>query len=240
MECKLRLLGLLALVCLTTDGFTAESVFDENFDNADVYSIGEPPPAGFGVLRHGSWLPLSGKNRMGTVAAREKNQYLELSLSDAASSGIKARAIGIFGRTNQEATALAKSVDLRVALQFSGPPDETFHLMVNGDDGKSKAAIGVSEGGLNVSFGGKQQPLGGIIEPNVWYEIQLLLPANPAADSTYTANLFAADGSSLDSKTGRLSRTPDKEKGSNYTGFDIQHQTPGLSLLIDKITATEE
>lgn len=240
MECKLRLLGLLAVICLTTNGFTSESVFDENFDNSEVYSVGEPPPAGFGFIRHGSWLPLSGKNRMGTITAREKNQCLELSLNDTSPSGIKARAIGIFGRTNQEATALAKPLKFRVTLQFSKPPDESFYLMVNGDDGKSKAAIGATNGELNVSFGGKQQPLGGIIEPNVWYEIQLLLPANPAADSIYTANLFAADGSPLDSKTGRLSRSADKEKGSNYTGFDIQHQAPGLSLLIDKITATEE
>lgn len=239
MECKTWLLGLIVLASFSASGFATDTVFNEDFDNSKVYSGGEQPPAGFGFLRYGSWMLLSGENRMGTVGARDGNQCLELSLSEG-TPGIRARLIGTFGRTNQEPAVITNPLEFRIALQFSKPPDESFHLMVCGGDGKSKATIGADGGGLNVSFGGERQPLGGIIEPNVWYEVQLLLPANPATASSFTANLHVADGSLLDSKTGRLSRSVDEEKGSNYTGFDIQHQTLGLSILIDKITATEE
>lgn len=240
MECKILLLRLFALVGLAANGFAADTVFSENFDNPEVYSVGEMLPAGYGFIHHGNWALLSGKNQMGTIIARDGNQCLDLNLSDVSPPGTKARAIGTFGRTNQEATVVTKPLEFRIALQFSKTPDESFYLMLYGTDGKSKATIGVADGGLNVSFGGKRQSFGGTIEPNVWYEVQLLLPADSATNSTFTANLYAADGSLLDSKTGRLSRTVDKEKGINYTGFDIQHQLPGLSLLIDKITATEE
>lgn len=236
MECKIASFAILVLICLTESGL-AEIVFDENFDDANIYAVGEQPSAGFGVIQHGGWGQLQGENRMGTVIAQEGNQCLQLSLDDEM-PGAKVRAIGVFGRTNQEATVVTEALEFRVALQFSKPPDESFYLMICGGDGKSKATISGNGDGLTVSFGGERKVLGGTIEPNVWYEIQLLLPACPMTQKTFTASLHEADGSLLDSKTGYLSRSVDDgEKGSNYTNFDIQHHSPGLSIQVDKIMA---
>lgn len=211
-------------------------VFDEDFEG-EPYGVGTALPTGHGTIRHGQWVELARDIHPGMVIEKDGRHAMELALNEQEIA--KVRAIGSFGRDNQESTPVTEELDVRITFQVSQLLDETFSIQLLGKDGKSRATIGMGEwGGLSVSFGGKRTSLGPNIKPGVWYELQLLMPANPVTKSTFVANLYEGDGKTLlDSLEGRVSRSVE-EGGSSYSGIDIQHQMQGASLLIDKIKAT--
>lgn len=231
---------LIALGCLVFAGLnvSAEVVFEEDFQS-EPYSTDEFIPLGLGTIHHGEWGRLSKNTRKGIVVDKDGKRVLELNLPKGVPDE-KVRVAARFGLDNQDVTAVTDAMDIRIRFQISQRMNDTFYIQVVGGEGwRSKAFICMDESGsLSASFKGERQSFGTSIEPGVWYELQLLLPANPKTSSIYTANLFEADGESLiDSRSGRMSRSVEESDG-NYTAIDIQHSMPGASIIIEKIKAT--
>lgn len=210
---------------------SATTYFHEDFES-EVYPLDLPVPLDFGVIKHGRWNGVPPTSRPGIVIEEDGSRVLQLRAVPGFTRG--SRVIATFGKTNQEASQTTEALRFRFRFKFSAPLGDSLYVQVLGSDGRSKATITMSdEGTLLASFGGEREPVGGELESDRWYVVEMVLPAHPRTKSVYEVNLYEND-TQIGHVKGVMARSMDEE-GANYRSIDIQHKQLNESLLIDDL-----
>lgn len=207
-------------------------LFDENFDNTPPYTIGtiNAIPEGLNQISHGGWyVQTSGASGVYTTSDRSLSPAQSVGLFRNAVDGGFAQLSGALGINNTAITSTTSALRFTFAFQLYDT-DIGLSTAVSMRDVNSadigRVYIGNS-GKVTAQFSSMAVDLGPI-DANTWYLVRMDLPT--IGGSTYTASLFASDGTTLiGSQSGSVITTMTSDNPYNY--FTAYSASPTANVL---------